>query len=349
MSFPYGIVSDVHCHSWSQFAKVNTLGVNSRLQIILEELARAATEVKKAGGTKLRVAGDLFHVRGKIEPSVFNPTYDTFRQIADMGVEVEIIPGNHDLEGHTADRVGNAMQQLEQITGVTVVTEPSVLDTAVMLPWIEDLAQLRSVAKSMADPARDLIIHAPLNGVLIGLPDMGLDPAECAAWGYKRVFCGHYHDHKDFEGGRVFSVGATTHQTWSDPNTAAGFLIVHDDRVEHHESQAPKFVNIDSEADITPQALKGNYARLRLKDADAKTLTAAHAAVEQAGALGWVDHSSKKRDVVRPMSSAAGNMTLEVSVANYVLHHTKAPGLDKRRIAQDALAILTQARSVGDE
>lgn len=353
MNKPYAIVSDVHCHSWSQFSKINSLGVNSRLQVILEELVRAATTLLAAGGDTMRVAGDLFHVRGKIEPSVFNPTFDTFAQIAAMGVKIEIIPGNHDLEGHSASRLGNAMQQLEQIAGVTVVTEPTSFcgtndDWAIMLPWIDSLDELRSIAKKLADPSTDLIIHAPLNGVLTGLPDMGLDPVECAAWGYRRVFCGHYHNHKEFCGGKVFSVGATSHQTWSDPNTLAGFLIVHPDRVEHYESAASKFINIDDVADITP-AVSGNYVRLRLKDADEKALIAARKDLEAVGAAGWVDHSSKKRTSARPVSTAAGNMTLEVSVANFVLNHMPPSALDRRRIATEALAVLTQARTVGNE
>lgn len=346
---PYSISSDHHFHDWSQFSKTETDGVNSRLRIILDEFERQAEVLLKAGGKRLFMAGDTFHVRGKVIPEVLNPVMDTMRRVCASGVEVFAIAGNHDLSTASSTKLGNSMQALDEIPGFTAVTAPSLFGDVMMIPWIEKLDELRATAAKHANKQHDLIIHAPLNGVIKGLPDLGLDPSECEAWGYRRVFIGHYHAHRVFQNGSVISIGSTSHQCWSDPGTLAGFLIVHDDRVEHHESQAPKFVNIDSEADIAPQALKGNYARLRLKDADAKTLTAAHAAVEQAGALGWVDHSSKKRDVVRPMSSAAGNMTLEVSVANYVLHHTKAPGLDKRRIAQDALAILTQARSVGDE
>ena len=39
---PYLLVSDLHAFAWSQFARVNEDGVNSRLTIILDELERAA-------------------------------------------------------------------------------------------------------------------------------------------------------------------------------------------------------------------------------------------------------------------------------------------------------------------
>jgi DNA repair exonuclease SbcCD nuclease subunit len=348
LTAPYARVADVHAHNWSQFSQVNADGINTRLQSILDELVRAAKAVKDAGGSVLRVAGDLFHVRGSIAPSVFNPTIAIFKHMcAEMGVDVEIIPGNHDLEGKYADELGNAMQQLDLIDGCVVLTKPEVTDDAVMLPWIEDLDDLRAVMAKYADPTKDLIIHAPLNGVIKGLPDHGLDPEELALLGYRRVFSGHYHNHKEFAGG-VYSIGATTHQTWSDPGTAAGFLLVYPDRVEHHETAAPRFVNIDYDNEITRGAVEGAFIRLRFKDVEPDELKAKIEQIKGYGALGVVDHSTKKREVTRGVSSTA-NVTLEVSVANYVAKHLETGNLSKKRIAVEALDVLREARTVGSE
>lgn len=348
MTAPYALVADVHCHNWSQFSQINSDGVNTRLRAILDELLRAAQAVKDAGGSVLRVAGDLFHVRGAIHPSVFNPTFETFKRIAtDMGVDVEIEPGNHDLEGKHADQLGNAMQQLDMIDGIVVITKTEVTDDAVMIPWIEDLDDLRAEMAKHADATKDLIIHAPLNGVIKGLPDHGLDPDELAKLGYRRVFCGHYHNHKEFAGG-VYSIGATTHQTWSDPGTAAGFLLVYPDRVEHHESRAPKFVNHDGGDLIDKRQFDGNYVRLRMKDVTDDEIEARRKQIEECGAKGIVNHSTKKRDVTRGVSSTA-NVTLEVSVARYVEKHLECGNLSKKRIAIAALDVLTEARTVGTE
>jgi len=349
MTPPYALVSDVHAHSWSQFSKTDADGVNSRLRAILDELLRAARELKKAGGTVLRVAGDLFHVRGNIAPSVFNPTFDCFKQIAAMGIDIEIIPGNHDLESNDTTALGNAMQQLLLIEGCHVVIEPEATDDgqAFMVPWIENLDELRAVCIKNADPTRDLIIHAPLNGVIKGIPDHGLDPVECAAWGWRRVFIGHYHNHAE-TAKTVFSVGATTHQTWSDPGTVAGFLLVYPDRVDHYETRAPKFLNIDSHADIGPH-IKGNYCRLRFKDADADALKKVRDILEINGAAGVVDHSTKKREVTRGVSTPT-NVTLEVSVASFVANHLQADQrLSRKQIAVEALDVLREARTLGDE
>lgn len=346
---PYAIVSDVHCHAWSQFSHVNADGINSRLQIILNELVRVAQVLKAAGGTVIRVAGDLFHVRGSIAPSVFNPTFDTFQKIcADMGMDVEIIPGNHDLEGKDANRLGNAMQQLDKIDGCHVVIEPEETDDgqAVMIPWIEDLDELRAVCKQYANPDRDLIIHAPLNGVIKGIPDHGLDPDELAQMGYRRVFVGHYHNRKEFTGG-VWSVGATTHQTWSDPGTKAGFMLVYPDRVEEHDTEAPKFVNLDKHTDLGDHVC-GNYVRIRYKDAKPEDIERLKGVLTANKVAGYVDHSTKTREVTRGVASPT-NVTLEVSVANFVKDHHDSGLLSKKRIATDALDVLREARTVGDE
>lgn len=348
---PYSVSSDQHCHSWSAFSSPNEDGINSRLAIILGELKRQARTLLAAGGTDMFLGGDLFHVRGRIEPEVFNPTMDTFREICGMGVKVYAIAGNHDLTGKNSERLGNAMQALDELDGFQAITEPRLIlaggEKVMMIPWFEDLDELRSLAINSADAQTDLIIHAPLNGVIKGIPDHGLDPVEVKMWGYRRVFIGHYHNHRE-SAKNVFSIGATTHQTWSDPGTKAGFLMV-GDTVEFHESLAPQFVNIDDVGEIDPVSVNGNYVRLRLKDADADDLAAAREALKQAGALAWVDHSSKKREVTRGQSNGTKNVTLEVSVASYVAQHLDAGKLSKKRIAVEALDVLREARTLGSE
>ena len=348
----YAVSSDQHAHEWSAFATTNADGVNSRLAIILGEVERAARELLAAGGKELMLAGDLFHVRGKLNPEVLNPTIEAFKRILAMGVAVYAIAGNHDLVGKHSNKLGNAMQALDELDGFTAITEPQMISTrddgcVFMVPWIEDLDELRTLCINHAAADTDLIIHAPLNGVIKGLPDHGLDPVEVKAWGYRRVFIGHYHHHQQPQPG-VFSIGATTHQTWSDPGTLAGFLLVGVD-VEHRESMAPQFVNIDDVADIDPVTVSGNYVRLRFKDADADTLSAAREKLKDAGALAWVDHSSKKREVTRGKSSSTANVTLEVSVASYVANHLDTGKLSKKRVAVDALDVLREARTVGAE
>ena len=89
---PYLVMSDVHLHDWSAFSQVDN-GVNTRLKIILREIVRAAGHLKKHGGDKIVITGDLFHVRGKLAPSVLNPVTDVFRRLVESGFEIHALPG----------------------------------------------------------------------------------------------------------------------------------------------------------------------------------------------------------------------------------------------------------------
>lgn len=330
---PYGIISDSHHHNWSAFATVGTLtGVNTRLDMLLSETERAAAEVKKAGGDTLYHTGDLFHVRGSIAPSVLNPTLDCYKRILSMGVKIVILAGNHDLEGADSTRVGSAITSLEGV-GCKVINTPRAGlhmagDRIIMIPWIKSVGELKkaiedavaSDPKGVADV--DLMIHAPIDGVIPGLPDHGLDAAWLASKGFRRVFSGHYHHHKDFGNG-VYSVGALAHHTWSDVGSKAGFLIVSDTDVRWFKSRAPEFVEITGATDAhdIPLIVDGNYARAKINSTKEKDVQDMRAFLEGAGALGVVILAQKDLGAAPRDNSAAAvkkGESLEASVAGFV-------------------------------
>ena len=346
LKYPYCLVSDLHCHSWSAFSKVNPDGVNSRLQIILDEAKRAADTLLAAGGDTIIEAGDLFHVRGSVQPSVFNPTFAAFREIASK-LDVHALPGNHDLEGKDASSIGNAMQGLGSIKGFNVCITPTLVGDVWVFPWFQNLNDLRTALRNHADKTKDAVIHAPVNGVIKGIPDHGLEASELAAMGYRRVFAGHYHNHVVFEDGKVVSIGATTHQTWSDPGSKAGFLLVYEDRIEHVPSEAPKFVDLSPEALDAAEAngtdieeiVRGSYVRLKLNDVTDKEVTAWRKDIEDAGAAGCIILSTKKTAVSRSGAVQQATASLASSVEAYVIHDLKPLlTLEVSKEAQDVLS-----------
>lgn len=275
----FGVISDVHCHDWSAFSTILKSGVNSRYQSILDELNLCALRTKAAGGLRMYITGDLFHVRGSVSPTVLNPLIDVMNAITSSGVDVRILAGNHDLESRDSSKLGNACEALSPIAGVSVVSKTSVFydDNVVMVPWFDKLDDVRKQIKnaieeidSLGDDAANytLMLHAPLNSVLLGIPDHGFYAKELAAFGFKRVFCGHYHNHKKFEG-EVYSVGATTHQTWGDVGTVAGHMIASDVDVRHYNPKAPSFIDYDLgwDDDTAAEKVTGNFVRLTLGEA----------------------------------------------------------------------------------
>jgi DNA repair exonuclease SbcCD nuclease subunit len=350
VSKPYLLVSDLHCHDWSAFATRDAVGHNSRLAIILKELERAAHELHQADGKDIVIAGDLFHVRGQIDPEVFNPVYAMIKYLAVSGFHFYAIPGNHDLKSKDVSMLGNAFQSLEGIENFTVVTSPKLITgrdaSFLMIPWMSNLNELRKEIKRWNGSPLDLIIHAGINGVIKGMPDHALEASELADYGFKRVFAGHYHNHKTFCDDKVISIGATTHQTWSDVGSKAGFLLVYPDYVQYNASHAPAFIDLAPDAleDEIPLIVDGNYVRVRGLELDDKGISNLRDELMEMGALGFVYQGTRAVEASRP-GGAAKATTLDESVGEYIgsldLEEEELEG-----VMAGALDILTAVRGV---
>lgn len=338
---PYVVLSDLHLHSWHAFSKpvesevIKGAVINNRLEGLLSEIKRAATEVKAAGGRRMFVTGDVFHVRGSVAPSVLNPTLDLFSEIVKSGVDVFVLPGNHDLEGKTSCRVGSAVTALESV-GVHVAHTPVLLSdcNVVMIPWMEDLEELKKTAADLfGTPAalRDaakfltLMIHAPIDDVITGLPNHGLTAGDIAKLGYGRVFSGHYHNHKVFPHedipDAVISVGALAHHNWGDVGTKAGFLLVSDAGVEWRASHLPSFVDIsgDMSKEDAEMLADGNYVRLKTSSATTAQVNELREWMLKSGAHGVVIQHTKGPTKTREgAASVRAGASLEVSVGEFI-------------------------------
>jgi hypothetical protein len=299
--------------------------VNSRLDGILRETKRCAAEVKAAGGDTMYHGGDLFHVRGSIAPSVLVPTLDTYKEINDSGVQVIINAGNHDLEGKEAARISSAITALESV-GCVVINTPRDGGDIMIVPWIPDLARLKEVIENTIPagerPYRDLLLHAPIDGVIPGLPDHGLTDTYLASLGFRRVFSGHYHHHKDFGNG-VWSIGSLTPQTWSDVNVKSGFLIVDDDGVHWRASREPSFVEINgaTDPDEIPLIVDGNYARVTINSTKSADVESMRQFLMDSGAKGVIVLQDTK---AAPITARTGGVslkagaTLEASIGDFI-------------------------------
>lgn len=350
MTTPYIILSDIHCHNWTAFARHNSEGVNTRLEIILNEMDRAVDVAMSKGVRRGYIAGDLFHVRGSMAPSVLNPLQARIDQHIENGFTWRIEPGNHDLEGKDSDEIGSAVLSLRN-SGCDVITDTTYYedDQVVMIPWRNSLDALRADLAEIAEyhgedkKMIDVIIHAPLNEVLIGIPDHGLSAEEVAAYGFKRVFCGHYHNFKSFCDGSVFSIGATTHQTWSDIGTHAGFLFVTPTKVVHVKSQAPSFIDYDLSWDEEDRkCVEGNYVRVIVEVDSIEEIAAIRDEIMELGAIDVNIMPIKKSKVTERTSTVAAGASLEVSVGDFV----KEKHGDDREIQAFCSEFLTAAKAL---
>lgn len=262
------IISDTHYHDFSRYATVDKDGVNSRLADIMRATKQAANH---PGVETMFHGGDVFHVRGTLTPTVLNPVSDMYAHLNACGLNVFMMPGNHDLKSDNTKRVTSNVTPLESYSNVSNKPGYEVIGNTrfIMIPWEPDLNVLRDKIQKM-DRGKEkyvaLIIHAPLNGVLDHLPAHGLNPSDFDDSGITHVFCGHYHNHRAFpyKGGTAYSIGALTHQNWGDVGSKAGYIIYDPDTgvVEHHETSAPKFVKVDVADILTSDQVIGNYVKV---------------------------------------------------------------------------------------
>ncbi|HIB5719878.1 TPA: metallophosphoesterase, partial [Klebsiella pneumoniae] len=121
----YGVISDPHYHSWSAFSTISVSGLNSRLKIQLDATIEAAKAIKASGAKYMFVAGDTFHTRGSITPSVLHFVTEAYKAIVnEIGLEVWMLAGNHDLETNDSVFSANAAASLQSI-GVNIVCGPA--------------------------------------------------------------------------------------------------------------------------------------------------------------------------------------------------------------------------------
>jgi DNA repair exonuclease SbcCD nuclease subunit len=333
----FGIISDTHCHSWSAFGSVDEHGVNTRLRIILDQMKRAAQAVKDAGGSRLIHAGDLFHERNSLEPATLNPTLETIAEIVNMGIQFDIIPGNHDLGTRHTTWNSNASSALHHV-GANVIIEPSVVGDVLFVPWMDSVKKLRSllIDWSKQTPGVDVVLHAPLNSVLAGIPDTGLDPSQLAQLDFKRVFCGHYHHHKCHLDS-VYSIGSLTHQTWGDVEHVSGFLLVDDTSVQHVPDTAPKFIDFDPK---NQAAVAGNYVRFRVEVKNAAEAERLREGILKLGAAGVVVQPIIKASNQRIQSTVQAGASIQQSIADWI--QTNKPD-DADRLTRLCESILEEA------
>lgn len=369
MKDPFSLFSDAHCHTWSQFATIGPDGLNTRLVHILNEIKATAYSVMARGGSTVYCAGDLFHIRGAVSPDVLNPLIDVIGELGEEGINFRILTGNHDLKSRDSEALSSACESLRPLNNVQVVSKPTIFwdDNVVMVPWYDSVDDIRKHIHALKDGIENgtvdpsigpqnisdftLIIHAPVNGVLIGIPDHGFWAKELEALGFKYVFSGHYHAHKEFPG-NVFSVGATTHQTWNDVGTKAGHLVVSDAGVEHIESKAPKFLDYDLGWDPSEaaDAVDGNFVRVVMGAATEEDVEFIRETIMDFGAAGVVVNAipvPKGTVTTRSAPVAAAVITTRDSIKQWV--DTDTAGRDPAFIAKvqaRATAIMNDVESV---
>jgi hypothetical protein len=218
----------------------------------------------------------------------------------------------------------------------------------VLLPWIKDKEKtFKEFLVYKSCEKTYYFMHAPLDGAIPGLRLPGIDPKELAVEN-GAVFCGHYHNHKEFPG-NVYSVGALTHNTWSDVGSKAGFIILdtNTNKITFHASAAPRFVELDGSMTFGEMELEadGNYAKVKISDATSAEIAALRKRLMDAGAkqVTIISEPKDKEGPVRGGAVTCSVGSLEASIESYINAGTFK---DKTALQGKCLEILNEIGEV---
>lgn len=323
----YGLISDIHFHDWSAFSKKDSNGLNTRLVTTIEAFKEAIAVMVAHGVRTVFVTGDIFHVRGSVKPTVFNPVKRMFEDLVSFyDINFILMPGNHDLEDEEVTPYGCSFDSLNG-DKIIVNKYPSILVEPyvefAIIPWIKDrdklIAEIESMAKRVKNVgASVLLLHAPLNDTIPGLPNHGIDPSDLAGFGFGAVFSGHYHNHV-VHPGNVVSVGALTHQTWSDVGTKAGFLLYDTGSgvIEHFPTRAPEFIKFD--AKLPMNQVVGKYVMVETSKAMSEAqIEKVKEGLQAAGAEAVVVRGAKRTSATsRSTAVVSPTQSLQSVVVDY--------------------------------
>lgn len=361
----FAVLADIHAYGSTVYSGTGVDGINIRLQLILDEMLRSAKTLLDEGGKTMFIAGDIFHTRGSIDPEVLNPLRGTVEEILNTGIDIHAIPGNHDLKSKDSRALSSQIENLAQISiaGGMFRCYNEVTSFQIdgqwfgFVPWRASIKDfLEDMGDLSAHPAHadmHVFIHAGIDGVLSGMPAHGLTDADLAAFGFKRVYAGHYHNHVIFPGNKVVSIGATTHHNWGDVSTRAGFLIVDTDAdtVTFHDTQAPKFADLTGLDELEMELeCRGNYVRFRGPSMTQTEINELRDQFRKWGALGVSIEVPKATVAARPSASASKGLTIDQSVANFVdTAKGIPPSVDREKLKKRCQQILDESRAQFEE
>ena len=151
-----------------------------------------------------------------------------FKQAEDLGIDIHMIPGNHDTYFKNTNDVNSPDLLLGEYNNITLYQEPTEImldrEKVLYLPWICGENYDRTMAKIKESDAKTCFGHFEFAGyfLLPGMPNLhGMDTD--AFSDFDLVVSGHFH-HRHSRGNITY-MGNPYEITWSDYKDPRGFAI----------------------------------------------------------------------------------------------------------------------------
>ena len=311
--------SDLHAHPHRFGGVIAEDGRHSRLSDCLRVLDQTREAANNYRASVRLFCGDMFHVRGKLTPSVINPVIEHFQRGGNTFRDF-ILVGNHDMENRESGE--HAVRMLSPYATILEdygFQRSEVNGELVDIGWVAyapDVKALKERVKEVAAMARAtreagvpsfFLLHHGVDGAMPGIPDMGFTPMDLPHDSFDYILCGDYHKHAELIPSKAWMIGAPLQHSFGDIGQKRGWMAIDTETkaVEFVENtQAPKFIGWDG-AEGEPAA--GNFVRIRSEDQDDLKALAAKALAD--GALATNEElvrsiqAAKRADVMLSMTT----------------------------------------------
>lgn len=272
------VFGDLHGHIYREFNKVTELSGSSRLDEQVKVLNQMKEECKERGIKHVMFAGDLHHTRGKIPTIVGNVIQDCLKTFPEEGIEMLMIPGNHD-DADNSDLPKHSLHAFKEISGITVVDAFEVVDFAgqrvACVRYSKNTKMVMDFINSVEDEDAILLGHLGLSGAFVGKGSYPMQdafkPSDLRPDFFKFIVLGHFHKKQYIEGRNNFLyTGSPLQHTFNDEGSECGFHILDTDTglTEFVKIQSPEFHTLEWEQCNTDvlkdHAFNGDYLRIIL-------------------------------------------------------------------------------------
>jgi len=180
--------------------------------------------------------GDAFDNRRSIDlQSLEWSKQVVFNRIAEMGITMHMIVGNHDTyfkNTNSVNSVGLLLKEYDNIKIYSEVEEVKLDKLKVLfVPWINNENYQNTVSSIKASRSKCAMGHLELNGFRAHRGHVMEDGMDCELFEkFSHVFSGHYHTRSD--NGKIFYLGNPYEMYWNDVNDTRGFHIFDTETLE---------------------------------------------------------------------------------------------------------------------
>ena len=218
------IINDTHC------------GTRNSSDIFLEYQGRFYEEIffphlKEHNITQILHLGDYYEHRKFVNFKALHANRKHFLEpMRDMGITMDIIPGNHDVYFKNTNELCSLKELLGYFTSnVNIIMKPTVLDydglSVAVIPWInnENIQEYTKFAMTCNAPI--LGAHLELKGfeMMAGMPNSHGMNADIFSR-FENVMTGHFHTKSSQ--GNVHYLGSQMEFTWADVDDPKYFHVL---------------------------------------------------------------------------------------------------------------------------